>query len=177
MPDARRALVIIVDAARKDATEPLIASSRIPALAAAARPAMIAPSCWTVPSVASLLTGVFPWEHGLHWPLDTPPTAPLTIASFLEAAGRRMALVSANEMYGPPVIELRPGVAEFPLQRYSRPITGLRRTLGLLDYGGRVVLESVRRLVASDVPDVMVVHLNEAHHPYLPPVSGPLGRG
>ncbi|MGQ9732676.1 MAG: sulfatase family protein [Candidatus Zipacnadales bacterium] len=170
-----KVLIIIIDAARRDDTELILAQSRVKTLASAARATLIAPSCWTVPSVASLLTGLFPAEHGRQWPLDRLPPSPPSLVDFLARAGRQALVVSANEMYCPPILDFPQGSAVFPLQRHSRLVVGLRRTLGHLDYGGKLVLAEVQRLIADKrVPDLLMVHLNEAHHPYLPPPDGSL---
>lgn len=57
---------------------------------------------WTLPSHASLLTGLPPWEHGLHgrgaWKL--PEKVP-TLAQGLAQAGYASACISANGFLGP----------------------------------------------------------------------------
>jgi arylsulfatase A-like enzyme len=60
-------------------------------------PNAIAPSTWTVPSHASLFTGVDPWEHGCHSANDLAldPAFP-TLASELQRDGYATVCLSAN---------------------------------------------------------------------------------
>jgi len=60
-------------------------------------PAAVSPGSWTIPSHASLFTGLYPWDHGAHsrtGPLLTP--GPETIAECLGRAGYATALYSGN---------------------------------------------------------------------------------
>lgn len=173
MPQKRKALILLIDAARRAESESVFAESSDPTLASAARLTMLAPSCWTVPSIASLLTGLFPSEHRHQWPLRLVSRPTRNLAHFLQDAGRSFYLVSANDVYTPPLVDLPKGTVRFPCQGHSRLGLGLRRTLGLLDYGGSEVTREVVQLAATGrLPDVLTVHLNEAHHPYIPVPSG-----
>ena len=172
MASRRRALLVLIDAARRDLTEAAWANSCVPALAEASRATLVAPSCWTLPSIGSLLTGRFPSEHGLAWPFRRTPSPLPSLVSMMREAGREFRLISANSMYAPPLLSSLEGVADFPLRRFSRLSAGLRRVFGVLDYGGRMVLGEVDSLTVPTVPDLLVLHLNEAHHPYLPPPRG-----
>ncbi len=60
-------------------------------------PAAVSPGSWTIPSHASLFTGLYPWEHGAHsrsGPLLGP--GPETIAECLGRAGYASAFCSGN---------------------------------------------------------------------------------
>jgi arylsulfatase A-like enzyme len=61
----------------------------------------VAPASWTIPSHASLFTGLYPWEHRLHARGETrlSPALP-TLASELGRAGYRTASFSANPFIG-----------------------------------------------------------------------------
>ncbi len=138
----------------------------------AARVTLTAPSCWTAPSVASMLTGLFPSEHGRQWPLaGAYPRVP-TIADLLERAGGSFLMLSGNNLCGPPLLPLRDDQVRRPHDR-RRLTLGLRRCLCGLDYGSQAILRAVERMAAADeLPDLLVLHLQEAHHPYLPPPRG-----
>jgi hypothetical protein len=67
----------------------------------------IAPSPWTIPSHASLLTGLDPWEHGAHAKGTIPlKTSIPVLPERLEALGYRTALFAGN-----PVLDGRSGLA------------------------------------------------------------------
>jgi arylsulfatase A-like enzyme len=168
----RKALLVIIDAARREDTHAAFDRSLSPELASAARVNMISPSCWTVPVMGSVLTGLHPAEHGLGWPLMQARCSAPTIAAMCDDAGRSFLLLSANRIYAPPMIPLRADQIELPHRRRRKEV-GLGRLLGILDYGGRAILRLVQQMAAADdLPDLLIVHLQEAHHPYLPPPTG-----
>ena len=55
-----------------------------------------APASWTTPSTASILTGLFPAEHGAHARGAALPEEALTLPELLQAAGWRTAGISYN---------------------------------------------------------------------------------
>lgn len=65
-------------------------------------PKAVSPSAWTLPSHASLFTGLYPWDHHLHnrGSLRLSPNFP-QIADYLRPAGYRSASFSANFLIGP----------------------------------------------------------------------------
>lgn len=172
MPGRRKSLLIVLDAARHDETHDALNASSLHILRDAARVTLTAPSCWTVPSVASMLTGLFPSEHGRQWPLDGAcPDVP-TIADLLERAGGSFLMLSGNNLCGPPLLPLRDDHVRRPHDR-RRLTLGLQRCLCGLDYGSRTILRAVEGLAdAHELPHLLVLHLQEAHHPYLPPPTG-----
>jgi arylsulfatase A-like enzyme len=106
---------------------------------------------WTVPSHASLMTGLTPAEHGSHhesWRLA--PEIP-TLAERLRAAGYRTAAVSANPFVG--------------------PVSGLDRgfeRFTSVTSGGRAVTDAALAFVseASPRPFFLFVNYMDAHLPY-----------
>jgi len=65
----------------------------------------VATSPWTIPSHASILTGLFPWHHGAFGKrgddrLSLLPSVP-TLNDFLKERGYHSTLISANGMLGP----------------------------------------------------------------------------
>src|SRR5215469_5335127 len=57
---------------------------------------------WTVPAHASMFTGLYPWEHGVHakGKLKLDPSIP-TVAGHLRDAGYRTLCLSANGLVSP----------------------------------------------------------------------------
>jgi arylsulfatase A-like enzyme len=80
-------------------------------------PGAISPGSWTIPSHASLFTGLYPWDHGAHCKVGTtlPPEAD-TLASFLARAGYATGCFSANG--------------------YVQPASGLTRGFDEVVWGG-----------------------------------------
>ncbi len=65
-------------------------------------PRAVAPASWTIPSHASLFTGLYPWDHGVHNRQDIRLALSLpTTAEILRPAGYRSAALSANFLLGP----------------------------------------------------------------------------
>jgi arylsulfatase A-like enzyme len=66
-------------------------------------PRTAAPSAWTIPSHASLFTGLNPWEHRVHYKssLRLDQNTP-TLATTLRASGYATFLASANGFLSPP---------------------------------------------------------------------------
>ncbi|MCI4351276.1 MAG: sulfatase [Thermoplasmata archaeon] len=59
----------------------------------------VSPAPWTIPSHVSILTGLYPWEHGVHWKHDLhldPSTR--SLPAFLRERGYRSVLLSANPL-------------------------------------------------------------------------------
>ncbi|HZY69763.1 MAG TPA: sulfatase [Thermoplasmata archaeon] len=65
-------------------------------------PNAVAPAPWTIPSHASLFTGLYPWEHGAHWrnQVTLDPSIP-RLPQWLRAAGYRTLSLSANPLLSP----------------------------------------------------------------------------
>ncbi len=59
----------------------------------------IAPTSWTLPALASVLTGLLPHQHGAAWN-QAMAAQPLTLAEILKAQGYQAAAFNANEEFG-----------------------------------------------------------------------------
>ncbi len=128
-----------------------------------------AASTWTVPSVASIVTGVLPSAHGVQHGLRVDaqvlgqevlsPSLP-TFAAELHAAGYRTVGVTAN-------------VHLTDLQGFGRGFDSYAclNFATLADVRPRVA-EQLDGLVAGDTPYLLWVHLVEPHAPYVP--TGPI---
>lgn len=69
---------------------------------AAVFPQSVAAASWTLPSVATLVTGLYPWDHGASALGGSYLNAGIpTLASVLRAQGYRTVLFSANNVVGP----------------------------------------------------------------------------
>lgn len=99
----RNVVVMVVDTLRADALAPYAPDThvRTPRLTAWAKDALVfdrayAPVNWTKPSVASLLTGTMPHEHGVTTHTARVPEHLPTAASWLTAHGFRTGAFSTN---------------------------------------------------------------------------------
>lgn len=201
-------LLVVLDTCRRDALEPYGApSGSTPALADLARrgtaaPHVRAPACWTLPSHASLFTGLLPREAGLvRAPARTPASCRETLRGHrdrllpevLRRAGYRADGVSANLWVGPDsgfdtgfdTFASVDSGRQAKLQGASRReriewvLEGARARV---DDGAaaarRILTERLAQL--DDRPFFWFVNLNECHSPYLPPRRyselGPLQR-
>jgi len=96
-------VVVVMDCARADVFgHEVSAGARTPFLHGLRREAIefsgaISPGSWTIPSHASLFTGLYPWDHGAHYRSGTTLSPePDTLASYLNRAGYATASFSAN---------------------------------------------------------------------------------
>ncbi len=135
-------------------------------------------SSWTLPSHASLFTGLYPSEHGAtgeHFWLDDART---TLAERLRALGYRTWAASGNAMVGP-TSNLDQGFDRF-LESWRSgtwTVLSLPRALARLagyepDEGARESTRAVTGWIhdAGDgSPFFLFVNLIEAHAPYAPP--------
>jgi len=121
-----------------------------------------APSNWTVPSVATLLTGLEPWRHGARIVSDpafldrTPPaqiveSAP-SLAARLQAGGYATGLFSANP---------------FVIGRFTRGFEVARTEWIPADQLTDLALEWWR--ARADRPRLLYLHYMDAHQPNEPP--------
>lgn len=181
-------LLVVVDTLRADAVG--AATPRWDALAAegALFTTCRAPSSWTKPSTASLLTGLYPTEHGALEFESMLPGAATTLAETLRAAGWRTAAFTDN-----PFVSVAYGFGQgFDAFTGRAPSTVARGTL-LLQAASQVRLRlaggaaysfgpgvetgadgilggAVDFLLASDGrPAFAYAHLIEPHYPYTPP--------
>ena len=156
----------------------------------------ISASSWTLPSHASLFTGLLPHQHGANWftPLDT---SRWTLAEVLRAYGYETAGFAANAY----VLEAGWGMAQ-GFQRYEDASQSIGHNLGVTFAGDRLLQPVYSSLVrpdrmdrvdaaemnrdvsswferrASGKPYFLFINYIDAHGPYLapPPYDSRFGR-
>jgi arylsulfatase A-like enzyme len=126
---------------------------------------------WTVPSHASLFTGLLPGEHGCATADPRLKATLPTVAELLLAHGYRTAAFYSNPWLADRTTNLLRGFGE----RYEAPIGSLHELVSPFgDQGGRNVLALVSKwLDAYDGrrPCFVFVNFLEAHLPYDPPAD------
>ena len=146
----------------------------------------IAPAPWTLPSHASMFTGLLPHQHGADWavPLDG---SPWTLAEVLKSEGYDTVAFNANFGYG-----LKGWGYDQGFGLYADNIPSIRHNL-VMTYWGRNLLdrfykrliryEPIERRNAGELnkdifswlrrrparPFFLFVNYYDAHEPYLPP--------
>lgn len=117
-------------------------------------------SAWTAPAMASLMTGLYPSEHGVRTALTagqpTRPGLPLavpTLAETLKAKGYATWAVTSN-------LHLSSEMG------FGRGFDSFR-ALGMVDDGNQVV-QVVEEWAPSPAPTLLWVHLLDPHGPYWP---------
>lgn len=177
MSDYPNIVLIVFDTARRDRFGCYgYNRGTTPAVDAFAREAllfegMMAPAPWTVPSHASLFTGLHVREHGADHPVPIlPPTT--TLASHLRASGYTTVCVTNN-----PLIHddtgLSQGFMDFIFRPYLRDHRWLNRArfvLGIRDSGAA----ATNRVVAGLLPRLrrpffLFINYLECHWHYTPP--------
>jgi arylsulfatase A-like enzyme len=197
---APNVLLVVLDAVRRDALEPYGAvPGASPAIADLARrgtavPRAYAPSSWTLPSHASMFTGLLPRRLGLT---QAPAGSPQSARPALEAVGQRM--VSSvlhdagyathgwsNNLWASPYAGFDIGFDSFRYIASDRSeragalagegaraqiawaLEGLRSRS---DDGAAAVGRALRESIDawSGQPTFWFVNLVECHSPYLPP--------
>lgn len=188
-------LLVVLDAARRDALEPYgAAPGSSPAVAqlasrGAGLPEVYATGCWTVPSHASIFTGLMPRAAGLAQVVSTHAAKPIVrshrgrmLPEVLGRAGYSTATLSAN-VWVSPASGFDTGFDEIPpvaTNRHGRLDGGSRRdrlrwlahaARGRADDGARAIGRTLERWVAEPErrPFLWYVNLLECHSPYLPP--------
>ncbi|MDG1048657.1 MAG: sulfatase [Planctomycetota bacterium] len=123
--------------------------------------ACVATAPWTLPSHASMFTGLFPFEHGTHgfrvdeYVDNVHPLHPdhVTLAEGMSAAGYETAAFVANTVYLANRFGLAQGFETYEVRRQpARAMTD--RALEFLDTRG------------SDRPCFLFVNFMDAHRPY-----------
>jgi arylsulfatase A-like enzyme len=151
--------------------------------------AMVANAPWTLPSHASLFTGLYPTQHGSQWrtgPKPRPSVGP-TIAQWLGALGYDTWCVTNNGMIGERTTLSRgfdTYAYRLDLERgQTRRLRRARKVAFGGDSGGRVVNRWMReRLSTARRPLFLFVNYMECHWSYAPPpayvrkVGGPRHR-
>jgi len=126
-------------------------------------------SSWTVPSMASLFTGVYPWRHGIHSAqvsgergVATQPVLNerfLTLAETLQEAGYVTFGVSANGHMAPEY-GMGQGFDNYQVFDFANLINVQE---ALKDYR-RPLRQAIRR----GNPYFLYIHYFDPHHPYMP---------
>jgi len=112
-------------------------------------------SSWTKPSVASLLTGLLPFEHGVNHRRHRLGDSFTTLAERLQIEGYASAAFATNP-YFTPQSGLRQGFDHFDLSQDRTDLV-------------RVRIFSWLQERDPDRPFLLYVHTVEPHDPYLPP--------
>ncbi|MGH2452760.1 MAG: sulfatase, partial [bacterium] len=134
---------------------------------------MITPAPWTVPSHASLFTGLYPREHGAQNPVPMLTGSALTLAAHLRTLGYATVAVTNNALiYGETGlaagfddVRLRPGDNGRP-----RWLWRAEFLLGLTDSGAAATTQLVGELLPRlRRPFFLFINYLECHWAYLPP--------
>lgn len=137
---------------------------------------MIANAPWTLPSHASLFTGLYPAQHRAQWRTGRRlgPSVRTTLAEHLRAAGYDTVCATSNALISPNT-GLARGFAHYvhrsDLERgWRRRVRRVRKALTGGDAGGRRINAWLReRLPAIGSPMFLFVNYLECHWPYAPP--------
>lgn len=146
----------------------------------------IAPSPWTLPSHATIFTGLWPHEHAAGW-TEALSDEHSTLAEHLAGQGYATGGFVANLYYASRETGLRQGFARYEdheatfegiVQRswLARSLAlGVRRVAGANDLLARKSADDVNRAVLDwigrhpDRPFFVFANYYDAHGPYLPP--------
>lgn len=88
----------------------------------------IAPSSWTLPSHASMFTGVVPWDLSARWTVPLDASAP-TLAERFAVRGYRTAGFVGNLVYAGPATGLARGFQYYRADRRTLKALALRATI------------------------------------------------
>lgn len=162
-PERLNVLIYLVDTLRADALgcygQPLPATPRLDVFAADAVlfENALAQSSWTLPSVATLLTGLRPSGHGLQAADRRLKPEALTLAEILRRRGYQTAAFSANLL----------------LERASGLDQGFERYEVSTGPADALTPEVLEWLAGRDPdrPFLLYVHTIDPHWPYLPPAD------
>lgn len=126
-----------------------------------------AQATWTKPSVASMMTSLYSYTHGIRMDTDTIPPSATTLAEQLRGAGYVTASAIANPFAGR-VTGLERGfdyLMEYPvIQRYRTEATDRGTDSAALN---RIMLPWIER--HRHEPFFLYIHSTDPHAPYRPP--------
>jgi arylsulfatase A-like enzyme len=128
-----------------------------------------AQATWTKPSIASLLTSIYSYTHGIFNDYDTIPKGAATLAEQLRNAGYVTANIAASPWAGK-ITGLQRGfdyVMEFPVIQRHRTDTADRGTDSAAL--NKVVFPWLER--HRDEPFFLYAHATDPHAPYRPPAG------
>jgi arylsulfatase A-like enzyme len=139
----------------------------------------IAPSPWTLPSHASMFTGLYPRSHGADFSYFQLDSHFFTLAEFLQAAGYYTIGLSSNPAVGR-ISRLNQGFDRFEEVWRTRSWDALvlikilnKIRSRFTDKGAREINRLVARWLdkdnASEQPFFLFINYLEAHEPYRPP--------
>lgn len=146
----------------------------------------VAPTSWTLPSLASVFTGLLPHQHAADWH-DAMASQPLTLAEILKARGYQTASFNANQDFGLAGWGLAQG-----FDVYADAHDWLRHNLAATFAGQSIYQSLFREFVSfnefdrlnagqinqqvfdwlghrSGRPYFLFINYVDAHRPYLPP--------
>lgn len=135
----------------------------------------IAPSPWTFPSLASIVTGLSPMVHQINGYGDALPDQVATVAGTLAQQGYRTALIGRSPFFRPDY-NLHKGFAErqvfptmWPAQGFATILAD--RLVPRLDAGTSALAERACSWLREqgDAPVFLWLHLYDPHRPYDPP--------
>ncbi len=147
----------------------------------------IAPTSWTLPSLASIFTGLLPHQHGADWG-SAMAAGPWTLAKILRSKGYETAGFNANPFYGLGGWRLSEGFDvyfdESYAIRHNLAVTFVGQSALQYLYDRAVRYNQFDHLTASDLneeilrwyrhrdptqPFFLFINYMDAHRPYLPP--------
>lgn len=174
-------IMIVVDSARRDrfgcygysrGTTPAIDNL---ARAGTVFERMIVPGSWTLPTHASLITGLYPREHGADRPLMKLREGIPTIATHLKRQGYETIFASNNPLISQQT-RLSDGANQFLTRRHVDRGFSTRRgrrfnmLLGRSDSGAAATGHALRKaLQGGRRPFFAFINYMECHWPYTPP--------
>jgi arylsulfatase A-like enzyme len=122
---------------------------------------------WTRASMASLLTGLYPWNHGAERRGDMLPTDVTTFSEILKRHGYATALVTGNPNVGR-VFGFAPAFDEV-IELYERTEPGMVHGRELITLSDVVTSKAIAWLETVSQPFFLVVLTIDPHAPYDPP--------
>jgi arylsulfatase len=129
-----------------------------------------APASFTRPSIAALLTGLYPTEAGVRTNVSLVPSDVDSLAQVLRSQGWKTGAVVSNF-----VLRKESGLAR-GFDRYDDDFPDAEASRGIPEKGGHAttaagvaMLEQLR--AAGDGPFFLWVHYQDPHGPYTPPAS------
>lgn len=146
----------------------------------------VAPTSWTLPSLASVLTGLLPHQHGANWQEALDPH-PITLAEIMKSQGYQTAAFNANSDFGLAGWRLDKGFDVYAdahnWLRHNLAITFAGQSLYQLLFREFVSFNEFDHLDAEQInrqvfdwldhrsgqPYFLFINYMDAHRPYVPP--------
>jgi len=124
-------------------------------------------SSWARPAMASLLSGLYPWHHGVNDTDDHLPASIPSLAGIFSDHGYTSALVTANPNVGP-LFGFEHGFDEV-IELYSRSLPGKVEPHEFIAQSETVVEVALKWIEERPRPYFLVVLAIDPRAPYLPP--------